>query len=121
MSATRKAAPSRSVAVIGGGWAGCAAAVALADAGHAVTLQFGPPGPPAVGPTGDAPAAPAAPGETGARPAPAYPVFGADLPARLTDVATPLAQDANAPAKAPNPNRAPAPASPSYLDDWRLP
>ncbi|TQK11457.1 hydroxysqualene dehydroxylase HpnE [Herbaspirillum sp. SJZ107] len=38
MSATRKAAPSRSVAVIGGGWAGCAAAVALADAGHAVTL-----------------------------------------------------------------------------------
>lgn len=38
MSATRKAAPSRSLAVIGGGWAGCAAAVALADAGHAVTL-----------------------------------------------------------------------------------
>jgi len=38
MSATRKAAPSRSVAVVGGGWAGCAAAVALADAGHAVTL-----------------------------------------------------------------------------------
>jgi squalene-associated FAD-dependent desaturase len=38
MSATRKAAQARSVAVIGGGWAGCAAAVALADAGHAVTL-----------------------------------------------------------------------------------
>ena len=38
MSATRKAAQSRSLAVIGGGWAGCAAAVALADAGHAVTL-----------------------------------------------------------------------------------
>lgn len=37
MSATRTAA-ARSVAVIGGGWAGCAAAVALADAGHAVTL-----------------------------------------------------------------------------------
>ena len=37
MSATRKAAP-RSYAVIGGGWAGCAAAVTLADAGHAVTL-----------------------------------------------------------------------------------
>lgn len=37
MSATRKA-PGRSVAVVGGGWAGLAAAVALADAGHAVTL-----------------------------------------------------------------------------------
>ena len=38
MSATRKGTASRSVAVVGGGWAGCAAAVALADAGHAVTL-----------------------------------------------------------------------------------
>jgi len=36
MSATE--APKLSVAVIGGGWAGCAAAVTLADAGHAVTL-----------------------------------------------------------------------------------
>jgi squalene-associated FAD-dependent desaturase len=36
MSATE--APKLSVAVIGGGWAGCAAAVALVDAGHAVTL-----------------------------------------------------------------------------------
>ena len=33
-----KAVDKRSVAVIGGGWAGCAAAVALSDAGHAVTL-----------------------------------------------------------------------------------
>jgi len=32
------AASARSVAVIGGGWAGCAAAVVLADAGHAVTV-----------------------------------------------------------------------------------
>jgi squalene-associated FAD-dependent desaturase len=38
MSGTRKAAQPRSFAVVGGGWAGCAAAVALADAGHAVTL-----------------------------------------------------------------------------------
>lgn len=30
--------PGPATAVIGGGWAGCAAAVALADAGHAVTL-----------------------------------------------------------------------------------
>jgi len=37
MSAIKKA-PGRAVAVVGGGWAGCAAAVALADAGHAVTL-----------------------------------------------------------------------------------
>jgi len=33
-----KAAGARSIAVVGGGWAGCAAAVTLADAGHAVTL-----------------------------------------------------------------------------------
>jgi squalene-associated FAD-dependent desaturase len=42
MSATEQgssgASTARSVAVIGGGWAGCAAAVALADAGHAVTV-----------------------------------------------------------------------------------
>lgn len=41
MCATRtggKGAAGRSLAVVGGGWAGCAAAVALADAGHAVTL-----------------------------------------------------------------------------------
>jgi squalene-associated FAD-dependent desaturase len=36
MSADKKSALS--VAVVGGGWAGCAAAVALADAGHGVTL-----------------------------------------------------------------------------------
>jgi len=42
MSATRKAAIGKiaggRVAVVGGGWAGCAAAVALADAGARVTL-----------------------------------------------------------------------------------
>jgi len=38
MSAIKKPAQPRAVAVVGGGWAGCAAAVALADAGHAVTL-----------------------------------------------------------------------------------
>jgi squalene-associated FAD-dependent desaturase len=40
MCATRTGAKAggRSVAVVGGGWAGCAAAVALVDAGHAVTL-----------------------------------------------------------------------------------
>jgi squalene-associated FAD-dependent desaturase len=36
MSVDKKSALS--VAVVGGGWAGCAAAVALADAGHGVTL-----------------------------------------------------------------------------------
>ncbi|QJE02405.1 FAD-dependent oxidoreductase [Massilia forsythiae] len=42
MSATSRTAasevPARRVAVVGGGWAGCAAAVALADAGAAVTV-----------------------------------------------------------------------------------
>jgi hydroxysqualene dehydroxylase len=38
MSATRRQAAGRAVAVVGAGWAGCAAAVALAEGGCSVTL-----------------------------------------------------------------------------------